>query len=108
MGKEMMGMRRCSWFSFSFSSSFSFLFFFFFFFEFLRESYLLLLLRFFSVIEGGGFPFFPKIGEDFSLVGWLVAVFFFFGDFGRFFGGFCTIAIFTYEWPASWSLFFVF
>lgn len=70
-----MGMRRCSWFSFSFSFSSSFIFIFYFlfyFFEFLRERFLLLLLRFFSVIEGAGFPFLSKIGEEYLLVGWLV------------------------------------
>lgn len=36
------------------------------------------------------------------LVGWLVAGFSFFDDFGVFFfSRFCAIAIFTYEWPAS-------
>lgn len=81
------------------------LFFYFFifvcFFEFLRESYLLLLLRFFSVIGILFFSFLSKkLGRSLCcLVGWLVAVFSFFGDFGGFLLVLCYR--FTYEWPAS-------
>lgn len=92
MGKEMKGMRRCSWFSFSSSSRFIFFLIFVYFFGFFSRElfvvFVVVVVVAFLFCDGGFIFSYPshKLGRIFCcLVGWSVAVFSFFGDFAVFF-----------------------